>query len=40
MTDTVTGAVAFHTALATPDVIDEALAGAVRGRADGPNGQL
>lgn len=30
VTDKFTGEVAFHTALATPDVIDEAIAGAVR----------
>ncbi len=30
VTDKYTGEVAFHTALATPDVIDEAIAGAVR----------
>lgn len=30
VTDKFTGQVAFHTALATPDVIDEAIAGAVR----------
>ncbi|MEK6541238.1 MAG: aldehyde dehydrogenase family protein [Pseudomonadota bacterium] len=30
VTDKFTGEVAFHTALATPDIIDEAIAGAVR----------
>ena len=30
MTDKFTGEVAFHTALATPDIIDAAIAGAVR----------
>ena len=30
VTDKYTGEVAFHTALATPDVIDAAIAGAVR----------
>src|SRR3546814_3822077 len=33
VTDKFTGAVAFRTALATPDVIDEAIAGAVRAAA-------
>ncbi|MEQ1726465.1 MAG: aldehyde dehydrogenase family protein [Sphingopyxis sp.] len=33
VTDKFTGAVAFHTALATPDIIDAAIAGAVRAAA-------